>query len=102
MNIRIVPAFFAAFLLCGCSYWESATTYVGIGSTEQSEPPQAASQSADAAPTPAPADQAAKSDSWCQQIAKSARDDAAGNGFDSATQRRRAETTYRQCLGSTN
>ena len=101
MNIRIVPVVFLAFLLCGCSTWNRATTYVGLRDSEPSEPPPAAVE-VYGAPATAPADQPSKSESWCQQVAKSAADDAAGNGFDAATQRRRAETTYRQCLGPAN
>jgi len=104
MNIRIVTTVFAAFLLSGCSFWERATTYVGVGPTPQSEPAsepaaQAAPDGAQPAEPPVAAAQP-RSDTWCQQIAKSASIEAADNGFDSATQRRRAESTYRQCVGS--
>lgn len=99
MNVRIIAAGFAACLLCGCTDadWDHATTYVGLGPTQNDRPAPPAS--ADAAPTSVATDQSAKSDSWCQQAAKSARDEAAGDGFDSATQQRRAESTYRQCVG---
>ena len=99
MNVRIIAVGLAAFLLCGCSYWDYATTYVGLGPSEQSEP-RPVSAGTEVVTSPIPADQSAKSDTWCQQIAKSAHDEAAGNGFDSRTQRRRAESVYRQCVGS--
>ena len=100
MNVRIIAAGLAAFLLCGCSYWNSATSYIGLGPSEQSEPPQPVPARTEVLTSPIPADQSARSDTWCQQIAKSAADEAAGNGFDSRTQRRRAEAAYRQCVGS--
>ena len=115
MNIRIITAGLAAVLLCGCTDadWDRAMTYTGLGPSEQSEPSRgdqsASPQSEPSRPVaartevvtaPLAADQAAGPDSWCQQVAKSAADEAAGNGFDAATQRRRAESTYRQCVGT--
>ncbi|HEY0281468.1 MAG TPA: hypothetical protein VGC27_02465 [Rhizomicrobium sp.] len=67
--------------------------------TENREPPAAPART-QAAPAPIPAEQAAEPDSWCQQIAKSSANEAARNGYDSSTQQRRAEKTYRQCVGS--
>jgi hypothetical protein len=112
MNIRIITAVLAAFLLCGCTDadWDYALTYTGLGQadknkppqagrTDNNQPPQANPVRAEAAPAPVPAEQSAKADEWCQQVAKSARDEAAGNGFDLATQQRTAEAHYRQCLG---
>jgi len=110
MNIRIITMGFAAVLLCGCTDadWDHAMSYTGLGSSEQSEASQSEqSESPRSVPArtevvsaPLAADQATRPDSWCQQVAKSAVDDAAGNGFDAATQRRRAEASYRQCIGS--
>ncbi|HEY0281873.1 MAG TPA: hypothetical protein VGC27_04535 [Rhizomicrobium sp.] len=97
MNVRVIAVGFAAFLLCGCSYWNSATTYFGLGPSEQSEPPLAYSAAAEPNPPPIQADQAARFDEWCQRVAKSAAEEAAGNGYDSATQQRRAAKSYQQC-----
>ena len=120
MNVRIIVAGLAALLLSGCTDadWDRAMSYTGLGSSEQgeasrreqSEPPRGEQSEApqpvtarnEVATAPLPADQAARPDSWCQQVAKSAADVAAGNGFDAATQRRRAESTYRQCIGSSS
>ena len=102
MNIRTVSVVLSAFLLCGCSTWDSATSYVGLGQSEQSEPTQAAPENAAAAPTPAPADRTTRSDSWCQSVARSASKEAAGNGYDPATQQRSAVASYRQCRGTSD
>jgi hypothetical protein len=102
MNIRTVSAVLLAFLLCGCSTWDRAASYVGLEQGEQSEPTQAAPENTAAAPTPAPADRTTRSDSWCQSVAKSASNEAAGNGYDSATQQRSAVASYRQCRGASD
>lgn len=51
-----------------------------------------------APPQSAPAGQA----DWCRGVAHSAAMEAAGNGFDAATQQRRADAVYRQCAGMRN
>jgi len=100
MNLRMIAMGLTAFLLCGCSTWNSAMSYVGLRDSEQSEPSQPVPARTEVVTSPIPAMQSTESATWCQQIAKSARDEAAGNGFDSRTQRRRAESAYRQCVGS--
>ena len=102
MNIHVIGTVFVGLLLSGCTLpsWDSMTSYVGLGSTEQAEPSRAASTEAEAAPSPTPAAQGALTDDWCQRAAKTSSVDAANNGFDRRTQRRRAEATYRQCLAS--
>ena len=102
MNCRIVVVVFAGLLLCGCTIpsWDQMTTYAGLRSAEQAAPPQAAPAEAEAATTSPSVTQASRSDSWCQQMAKADSVDAASNGFDAATQRRRAEASYRQCVAS--
>ena len=47
---------------------------------------------------PAPAEAPAAADSFCQSAAQSASQEAASQGFDAATQRNRAVTTYNQCV----
>ncbi|MDE2133028.1 MAG: hypothetical protein KGM97_00385 [Alphaproteobacteria bacterium] len=101
MNMRIIGAVFAGFLLAGCTDadWDHAMSYAGLGQSDQTASPQAApADESVAAPTPAA--QASKSDDWCREIAKAAAADAAGNGFDAPTQQHRAEVTYRQCSES--
>ena len=97
MNIRMIAMIFAGFLLCGCSTWNGAMSYVGLGESDQDAQPAAAS-AAERAPTPTPPAQASTPDDWCRQVSKAASEEAAGEGFDPATQQRRAESTYRQCI----
>ena len=61
-------------------------------------PPVAAPAPSAVEPPPA----APTADPWCSRIAKSASDEAANEGFDAATQRHRAEVTYKQCVGDGN
>jgi hypothetical protein len=77
MNIRMIATVFAALLLCGCSTWDGAMSYVGLRDSDQDAPP----------------------DDWCRQIAKAASEEAAGEGRDAATQQRKADTAYQQCSG---
>lgn len=97
MKMRIIGAVFAGLALAGCSDsdWNTTMSYVGLGQSDS-----AAQASAAAEPVAAPTPAASKSDDWCREIAKAASDDAAGNGFDAATQRHRAKLTYRQCSES--
>ena len=100
MKVRVVVALLAACLLSGCTDadWDHATSYVGLGPAQSSGPPPADP----AVPVSVPTDPATKPDTWCQQIAETARADAANDGFDAATQQRRAETMYRQCVSSSS
>ena len=51
-----------------------------------------------AAPEPSAPETPPGVDPWCLKIAQSATAEAASQGFDAATQRRRAETSYNQCV----
>ncbi len=100
MNMRIIGAVFAGLLLAGCTDadWDHAMSYAGLGQSDQTAPatePVAATPAE--TPAAAGAAQVSTSEAWCREIAKAASDDAAGNGFDAATQQHRAELTYRQC-----
>jgi hypothetical protein len=108
MNIRVIAAVFAGFTLCGCSYWNDTMDYVGLGGSGQEEQPasvpadqsaqtQASTQTSTAASSYAPSGQASRQEDWCRQIARAAGEEAAGEGFDAATQQRRADTAYQQC-----
>jgi ABC-type sugar transport system substrate-binding protein len=101
MNIRVIGMVFAGLMLGGCSAadWDNATSYVGLGPDPQAAPPNTAPPAAEAAPTSPPVAQASPSNNWCQQVAKANAADAAESGFDVETQKRRAETSYKQCLG---
>ncbi len=95
MNIRMIAAVcFTGFLLCGCSTWDDAMSSVGLRDAEDAAPSAAAPTTTQTAP---PA-QASTPDDWCRQIGKAAGEEAAGEGFDLATQQKRAESTYRQCI----
>jgi len=118
MTMRVIAALFCVSLLGGCtdSQWDNALHYVGLGPSAPSAsgPAAPADETAPAAaPAPAPAQATApapaapaapppgvteETDVWCRQIAKAARVDAAGDGFDTATQDRREKTAYEQCL----
>ncbi len=99
MKLRVIGLGLVGLLLCGCSTgsWDRATRYVGLGPDDQAAP--AAAQSDTATPLP-PVAQESKGAIWCRQAAKADMEDAAANGFDAATQQRRAEMSYRQCLGN--
>jgi hypothetical protein len=100
MKHRVAIAVLAAALLSGCSDvdWDHALSYTGLGETANTPPP-AAEPATPAAAEPVAAQPAAPDD-WCKQVAESERKDAATQGFDEATQRHRAEVTYKQCARS--
>jgi hypothetical protein len=106
MNIRVITAVFAGLMLCGCGTWDSTLDYVGLGGSDQeaqpapadqSAPAQASTQTSTATSSYAPSGQASRQEDWCRQIARAAGEEAAGEGFDAATQQRRADTAYQQC-----
>jgi ABC-type uncharacterized transport system auxiliary subunit len=101
MNSRVIVVVLAGLLLCGCTAadWNHATSYVGLDQDDQAAPPRAAPAETQAATTSPSAAQASASDDFCQRMAKGESNDAASEGFDAATQRRRAESSYRQCIG---
>jgi hypothetical protein len=100
MNSRVIIVVLAGVLLCGCSSadWHHATSYVGLGQDDQAVPAKADPDDAEAATTSPSPGQASRSDDFCQRMAKGESNDAAADGFDAATQRRRAESSYQQCM----
>ena len=95
MNIRMIAAVFAGLLLCGCSTWDGALSYVGLGESDQDAQPAAAPTAS--VPAPASPTQGSTPDDWCRQISRAASEEAAGEGRDAATQQRKADTAYQQC-----
>ena len=89
-----------ALALSGCSAlhhgWDGAMADIGLYGRPQSEQ----------RPTPDSTQSAVRQtsdtgelDSWCRQFATSVAQDAASNGYDAPSQKRRYETTYRPCVG---
>ena len=98
MQIRPVCATIVVCLLAGCTDtdWNNAMSFVGVG---QSNTASTAVAPADTDGQPAPPAQAgATSESWCRRVAEVDMQNAAHFGFDAATQRQTAETSYRQCM----
>jgi len=119
MNTRIIAAVFAGLMLGGCSAWNDTLDLVGLGGSNQEEQPaaaptdqpaQAAAQPSSQAPAQtsaavtgyAPTGHPSAREDWCRQIARAAGEEAAGEGFDAATQQRRADTAYQQCSAPNN
>jgi hypothetical protein len=98
MNIRVIAAISAGLLLCGCSTWNGALTYVGLRDSNDAAPPLAAPVETAPQPAPMPLSRTSRQEDWCRQTARAAGEEAAGEGFDAATQQSRADTTYRQCM----
>ncbi|MBU6443020.1 MAG: hypothetical protein KGR48_03835 [Alphaproteobacteria bacterium] len=90
-----------ALLLSSCADvhrgWDNAMTEVGLYGPEQPDQGMVptAHQNAIRQDT-----DAGKTGSWCRQYATSVAQDAAGDGYDAATQKHRYETAYRQCTDS--
>lgn len=107
MKHRVMAVLFAAGLLGGCTDadWDDAFSYAGLGPSKTDRASPASESDADApAPTyraePAPSvttGPAPVADTWCIDVAKSAQIEAARQGFDGATQQRRARTVFMQC-----
>jgi hypothetical protein len=101
MNIRIIGVALAGLLLSSCTDadWNHTMNYVGLGQPEQSAPDTLAQQPAATADTAAAQTPGvSKSEAWCREVAASAAQNAASNGFDLATQKYRATTMYKQCM----
>ncbi|MBU6296669.1 MAG: hypothetical protein KGJ79_01175 [Alphaproteobacteria bacterium] len=103
MNIRIIGAAVAGLLLSSCTDadWNHTMNYVGLGQPEQSASvAQQATEDTGTAPASdaATAPTVSKSEAWCRDVAASAAQSAASNGFDLATQKYRATTMYKQCM----
>jgi hypothetical protein len=100
MTYRNLAVLAVACLLGGCTEadWDHAMTYTGLAPDVPVAAPSAAAPSGEAAPQQqAPAPTPAQ-DAWCSQIAKSVADEAALEGFDRATQLRRAQIALDQCV----
>ncbi|HKD46129.1 MAG TPA: hypothetical protein VKB67_00420 [Rhizomicrobium sp.] len=117
MKIRIVMLVATAMLLSACTDqdWQHALTYAGVGGSHQNDPqtrpvataqPQATTQPAPIAqsapmtaqatpPTAPPAQTAPPPNAFCESVASQ---DARGNDFDSATERRVFVQSYQQCV----
>jgi len=117
MNIRIVTLVAATTLLSACTDqdWQHALTYAGVGGSHQTGPqtqpaataqPQATTKPAPIAqsapmtaqatpPTAPPAQVAPQPNAFCESVASQ---DARGNDFDPATERRVFVQSYQQCV----
>lgn len=95
MKLRVLGAVLAAGVLGGCTNadWDHATSYVGLGNSDQPTAQPRQAEAAPAAPTPA-------ADGWCDEVAKAAQTDAAEQGFDIPTQQHRAQAAFQQCNAS--
>lgn len=82
--MRLVVMVVAGLVVAGCTGPGWDHTFAFLDAPKPPPPPAAAP----ALPT---AD-------WCRQAAAAAKSEAAEQGFDTATQARRAETIYTQCL----
>jgi hypothetical protein len=99
MNIRMIGAvLITGFLICGCSTWNNTLSYVGLRDSKEAAPPAEALPTTQTAPMPTLPDQASTPDDLCRRIGKAAGEEAAGEGFDAATQQRKTETAYQQCV----
>jgi hypothetical protein len=92
MNYRVFGVVLVAALLGGCSDadWDRAFSYVGLDEAVKAAPApvKAAEQ---------PSETAEAADAWCAQVAKAEQLESAEQGFDKATQEKRAITAYKQC-----
>ena len=98
MNTRAIAAIFAGLLLCGCSTWNEGLTYVGLRDDNDAAPPPAAPVRTVPLAAHAQLGRDSTPEDWCRQTAKAAGEEAAGEGFDAATQQRRAVAVYQQCM----
>lgn len=108
MKIRTAALIPVAFLLSACSDqdWNHALAYAGLGGSHQeagkAQPAAAAqpatamtAQTAQAAPAPIPDGAQPQPNAFCESVASQ---DAGGNDFDPATQRRVFVQSYQQCV----
>lgn len=108
MSLRVLAFAAVAVFLGGCTNadWDHALNYVGIGESQKpapkdqadsSQPAPAQTADATANAAPAAANAAAGVNQWCEEVANATKADAAQDGFDDATQHRRAQAAYNQC-----
>ena len=97
MNVRVLAVAVAATLLYGCSdaSWDRTMSWAGLKSADEPAPTTPAQVTA----APLPPTAADKTASFCHDVAKSAQETAAANGFDEETQQRRGQVSYQQCMG---
>ena len=103
MKIRLMVVLSVACLLGGCSVWDDSLSWVGLGSDEDNASPaqSAAPSASDYRPAASPSTAtlpAGGAEQWCQDVAKSAQETAAKQGFDATSQQHRFEAVYRQCM----
>ena len=91
---RIASALAVTVLLSGCASWDNITSIVGGDDTSE-----ASAQMANAAPAAAPAP-AESETGFCRAVADQAREQATTDLYDRATQQRRYDVTYRQCIAT--
>jgi hypothetical protein len=91
--MRVIALLLALPLLAGCAAgdWDYLTSF---GTSERAEAAPAPKPETVARTTPAPAQPAPNA--FCLAVA---RQDATGNGFDTATQAKVAQRSYLQCVG---
>ncbi len=94
-----VIAIALGLLLSGCANlqrgWDGAMTEIGLYGPPQQPAPSPMPDTNQGAVSQAGSAGAAAD--WCRQYATSSAQTAARSGYDAATQKRRYETTYRQC-----
>jgi hypothetical protein len=92
MRYRTAAVLIAACLLGGCTEtdWDHAFSYVGLDDSASAPPPTTTVDTAQAPPD--------TQDQWCVDVANSVQNEAAGQGFDAATQQKRAKVAYQQCM----
>ena len=100
------PILAVALALSGCTAlhrgWDGAMTEIGLYGPQQAGQSQMPDQGPAADPNQGAVRQTSSAGepvNWCRQYAVSVAQDAARNGYDAPTQKRRYETTYQQCTG---
>jgi hypothetical protein len=104
MKIRIAIFLAAACLVSACSDqdWNHALTFTGLGSSHENAPdaqpvarPAPAPMTAQVASAPIPDGAQPGPNAFCESVASQ---DAQGNNYDPATQRRVFVQSYQQCV----
>jgi hypothetical protein len=107
MKIRTIAALAAALLLSACSDqdWDHALSYTGMGGAHDeaaaepaattAQPTPMTAQAAPASAQVAASGTTAQPNAFCESVASQ---DAGGNDFDPATQKRVFIQSYQQCV----
>ena len=104
MKLRFAGLVLAASLLGACTDadWDHTMSFVGMGDSPGGDPPPAAATTAQNLSPPArpatPAAAASSDEAWCREVATYERQNAAGMGYDAATQQHDYDTRYNQCM----